>query len=164
MQIVRRYRSGRCQVGEGVGDRCLRLVYAVTHSRSLAGVNKQRKQRVHRIILQRPAAACLVGAPIEGRLLDLKEAVGSVRSCDVDHQVVGQQQLGQGMDAIRAERPVSLAIQAIEECEVGVQPGTVGLNEFTILLVQPEKFYYDKFVICDFGIIVSMARLLRPQR
>src|SRR5215813_15283436 len=39
------------------------------------------------------------------------------------------------MDAIGAERPVSLAIQAIEECEVGVQPGTVGA---TIVLAHVE--------------------------
>ena len=93
------------------------MVHGITHARPLSGVNKQRKQRVHRIILQRPAAARLVGAPIEGRLLDLKEAVRGVRPRGVDHQVISKQQLSQGMDASRAKRPVRLAIQAIEECE-----------------------------------------------
>src|SRR5262249_43651102 len=77
----RRYRSGRCQVGEGVRDRRLWTVDAVTHACSVTGVNEQCKQRVHHVVVQRPAPARLVSSPMEGRLLDLEEAVLSVRPC-----------------------------------------------------------------------------------
>src|SRR6476646_11459139 len=104
-------RSWRRLVGEGVRDRRRWPVYAITHSRSFAAVNDQRKQLVYHIVIQRPSTTRLVGAPVEGRLLDLKEAVRCVRLCDVDYHVVGEQQLCQGVDTIRAKRPVNLTIQ-----------------------------------------------------
>ena len=97
-----------------------------------------------------------MGAPIERRLLDLKEAVGGVRPRDVDHQVVGEQQLGQGVGAIRAERPVGLAVQAIVEREVGVHPGAVGA---TIVLAHVEGVF-EVVEVAHLQVAVDLVKLL----
>ena len=72
--------SGRRQVGEDVPGQLRRLVDAVADARSLAGVDHQRVVRVHHVVVQRAAAARLVGAPGERRLLDLQVAVGRRRA------------------------------------------------------------------------------------
>src|SRR5215469_8910081 len=60
------------------------------------------------------------------------------------------------MDAIRAERPVSLTIQAIEECEVGVQPGTVGA---TIVLAHVEGVF-EIIEVAHLQVTVDLVKLL----
>src|SRR5215470_10093898 len=60
------------------------------------------------------------------------------------------------MGAIRAKRPVSLAIQAIEECEVGVQPGTVGA---TIISAHVEGVF-KVIEVAHFQVSVDLVKLL----
>src|SRR5215471_3521392 len=60
------------------------------------------------------------------------------------------------MGAIRAKRPVSLAIQAIEECEVGVQPGTVGAN---IVLAHVEGVF-EIIEVAHLQVAVDLVKLL----
>ena len=148
--------SGRRQVGEDVRGRGRRPVHAVTDARSVAGVDEQRVERVHHVVVQRPAAARFVGAPVERRLLDLEVAVRGVRLRDVDHQVVGEQQLGQRVGAVRAERPVDLAVQAVIEREVGVQPGAVGA---AIVLAHVEGVF-QVVEVADLQVAVDLVELL----
>ena len=100
-----------------------------------------------------------MGAPVEGRLLDLKEAVRGVRLCDVDYQVVGEQQLGQGVDTIRAKRPVRLTIQAIIHREVGVHPSTV---DATIVLAHVEGVF-EVVEVAHLQVAVDLVKLLELQ-
>jgi hypothetical protein len=88
--------SWRRLVREGVRDWSRRPVHTVTYSRSFASVNEQREQLVYHVVVQRSATTRLVGPPVKGCLLNLKEAVGGVWPRHVDDQVVGEQQFGQG--------------------------------------------------------------------
>ena len=63
-----------------------------------------------------------MGASLEHRAFDLEEAVLGERLGDVHHQVVVEQQIGERVGAVRPERPVRLAVQAVDRGEVGVQP------------------------------------------
>ena len=110
----------------------------------------------HRVVVQRSAPARLVRASLEHRPFDLEVAVLGVRLGDVHHQVVVEQQLGQRVGAVRAERPVRLAVQAVDGGEVGVQPGAVGA---AVVLAHVEGVF-QVVEIADLQIAVDLVELL----
>ena len=66
------------------------------------------------------------GRPSSIARLDLEVAVGVERLADVDHHVVLEQELGEGVAPVRAELPVHLAVQLVVDREVRVDPRGVG--------------------------------------
>ena len=149
-------RIGRREVGEDVGRRHRRPVHAVADARPVAGVDEQRVEGVHHVVVERSAPARLVRASLEHRPFDLEAAVLGVRLRDVHHQVVVEQQLGQRVGAVRAERPVRLAVQAVDRGEVGVQPGAVGA---AVVLAHVEGVF-QVVEIADLQIAVDLVELL----
>ena len=65
-------------------------------------------------------------AALQQRLLDLQVAVLGVRLGDVHDLVVAEVQLGQRVGPIRLQGPVDLPVDAVQDRQVGVQPGPVG--------------------------------------
>ncbi|CAM5723042.1 hypothetical protein SHIRM173S_06248 [Streptomyces hirsutus] len=132
---IRRIRVGGNQVGKRAGHRLGRLVDAVTDPRSVEAADQQGVERVDDVVLGRPAAAGGVRAAREHGALDLEVAAVGERLGRVDDEEVRQQQLGQGVDALIVERPVGLAVQPVEEGQIGAQPGAVGSD---VVLAQVE--------------------------
>ena len=100
----RRVRVRRGQVGEGLRRRPRRRVDAVADGRPVPGVDDQREQAIHDVVVERPAAARLVLRTAERGDLRLEEgALLDVRLRDVDDEVVGEQELGQRVDAVAVE-------------------------------------------------------------
>ena len=125
----------------------------------LPAVNEQCEQLVYHVVIQRPATTRLVGAPVESRLLDLEEAIRCVRLCDVDYQVVGEQQFCQRVGSIGAKRPVRLTIQAIIHREVGVHPSTI---DTTIVLAHVEGVF-EVVEVAHLQVAVDLIKLLQLQ-
>ena len=67
--------------------------------------------------------------------------------------------LGQGVGAIRAERPVRLTIQAIIHREVGVHPSTV---DATIVLAHVEGVF-EVVEVAHLQVAVDLVKLLQLQ-
>src|SRR5918994_1357819 len=87
-------RGGRGGPGSRGGPR--RLVDAVADHGAVAGVDQQREDRVHDVVVGRTSTACQVSPPLAGGALDLQErALLSVRLAGVDDEIIGENELGQ---------------------------------------------------------------------
>ena len=108
-------RVGRRQIREGLGGRG---VAWLTPSRMRgplpALISSVARVSITSSLSERPPQVACVLA-LEQRLLDLKEAVLGIRLGDIHHQVIGQQQLGQRVVALRVRRPIRLAIKAVKD-------------------------------------------------
>ena len=105
---------GRREVGERGARGHGRVVDAVGHPGPVAR-DEQRVEGVHRVLVERAGAARRVRPPVEHGALDLQEAVVAVRSPDVDHEVVGQEQLGQRVRSVGGEGPIGLVVEPVED-------------------------------------------------
>ena len=124
---LRRIGIGFGEVRERLRPRAARAVDTVADRGTVAPGDQQREDPVHDVVVEGPAAAGAVLFPIARRQLDLQErALLDVRLAEVEHQVVGQHQFGQGMRALLVQRPVDLAVEPVPERQVRVQPRPVG--------------------------------------
>jgi len=80
---------------------------AVADDGPVPSVHEQREDRVHHIVVERPATAGPVSFPAPGGELDLQErTLLRVRLSDVDDEEVREHELGQRVRAILASWPV----------------------------------------------------------
>src|SRR3984957_2525731 len=101
-----------------------RLIDAVADDGTVSSVHEQREDRVHHVVVKRPATAGLVGLPAPGGELDLEEGTQLLVGLgDVEDEEVREDELGQRVRAIPAGRPVGLAVETVPERQVRVQPG-----------------------------------------
>ncbi|HEV8568255.1 MAG TPA: hypothetical protein VGQ92_14435, partial [Actinoplanes sp.] len=107
--------------------------------------------------------------------LDLEEAAVGEPLGRVDDEEVRQQHLGQGMDVLIVRRPVDPAVQAVEEGQIGVQPGAVrsGVSrahvEGVLGVVEVTEFEVavdgvELFVLQDEVLDLRPAHALQPDR
>ena len=103
-----------------------------------------------------PHVSC--ARPLAGGELDLQErALLGVRLGDVDDEVVGEHELGQRMVAVRVRRPVGLAVEAVPEGEVGVQPRPVR----ALVAVGEVERVLHVVEVADLEVAVDRIELLR---
>ena len=93
------------------------------------------------------------------RPFDLEVAVLGERLGDIHHQIIVEQQLGERVGAVGPERPVRLAVQAIDGGEVGVEPGAVGA---AVVLAHVEGVF-QVVEVSDLQIAVDLVELLHRQ-
>jgi hypothetical protein len=149
------------QVREAADGRPSRLVHAVTDTLPVDPADHEREELVHDVVVRRPAAAGRVSLPGEQGSLSISRywvTVLGERFRDVDHEEVGQQELGQRVIALIVQRPVGLAVQAVVEGQVGIEPGPVC---FQVVRTQPE-YVFRIVKIPDFNVTVKPCRAACP--
>ena len=105
-----------------------------------------------------PQVSC--ASPRTGGELDLEErALLDVRLGEVDDEVVGEHELRQRVVAVRVERPVGLAVEAVPEGEVGVQPRPIGA---LVALAEVERVLHV-VEVADLEVAVHRIELLRSR-
>src|SRR5580693_5785079 len=78
-----------------------RLIDAVADDGTVSRVHEQREDRVHHVVVKRPATTGLVGCPAPGGELDLKEGTQlHVGLGDVEDEEVREDELGQRVRVI----------------------------------------------------------------
>ena len=100
-----------------------------------------------------------MGASVERRLFDLEVAIRGERLGDVHDHVVGEQQVGQRVGAVRPQWPVRLAVQAVDRGEVGVELGAVGAR---VVLAHAEGVF-QVVEIADLQVAIDLVELLHRQ-
>ena len=135
-------------------------VDAVADDRSVSRVDELGEHRVDHVVVEGPAPTGLVWlAPACGEL-DLEEgALLDVGLGDVDDEEVGEHQIGQGMAAVVARRPVDLPVEPVPEGQVGVQPRPVGA-EVAVCEVECVLHVVE---VADLEVPVHLIELLRRQ-
>ena len=121
-----------------------------------SGVDELGEDPVHDVIVQSSATARLVRFATSGGQLDLEEgSLLDVRLGEVDDEVVSEHQVGERMATAGFDRPVLLAVQAVPERQVGIEPrseGTrVGVTEMERVLHVVE--------IADLEVAVDLVEL-----
>ncbi len=151
---------GGARYGNVLRGRLRGVVDPVADDGPVASVDERREDRVHHVVVGRPASAGLVRLTAERGELDLEErAVLGIGLADVDDEVVGEHQLGQRMAAVVTRRPVGLPVEPVPEREVRVQPRAVRAE---IAAREVERVLHV-VEVADLEVPVHRIELLRRQ-